>query len=59
MNTEKDKPAAPTVEGITGTVLPGGQPGFTRVHMTLTAEQVAHLEAQGCIVRRLPEPGQA
>ena len=54
-----DDPAAPPVPGISGTVLHGAPAGFTRVQMTLTAEQVKELEAKGCIVKRLPDPGQA
>ena len=53
------RPGRATRAGHRRHVLPGGPAGFTRVQMTLTADQVEQLEAQGCIVKRLPDPGQA
>jgi len=44
-------------EGIHGTVIPGAPPGYTRVAMTLTPEQVESLKARGFVVRKVGEPG--
>lgn len=61
-NEDKDKPAADDpsrLPGVHGTIIGGAPSGFTRVKMTLTAEQVEALKARGYVLRRISDEGEA